>query len=123
MENDSAISDILESLAIDNESENILLFLEQETEVAQIIIKKGYNYTQPHARWQIADLIKRLKKKEFIPLLKTMIFDDTDKYVQRRALLSLFELSKFEAKQCALKKANDDDDKIRSVCNEILKSS
>lgn len=121
--NISAIFDVLESLAIDNESENILFFLVKENDAAHVIIKKGYNCNQPHARWQIAELIKRLNHLESIPLLKAMIFDDADKYVQRRALLSLFEVSILDAKECALKKANDDDDKIRSVCNDILKSS
>lgn len=114
------VENILEAMAIDNESENIIGVIEENADIAPLIIKKGCCYYQPEARWQIAELIKRLGLSGEINSLIEMIANDEDKYVQRRALLSLNELSPDEAKKCAMSKLNDSDNYLKSISKKIM---
>ncbi len=116
----SSIPDILEAMAIDNECENILDMLEENNKVSQLIINKYSTYCQPKARWQIAELIKRVPIESGKDSLIQMIIKDHDKYVQRRALLSLDYLSHDEAKKYASLKINDEDKYLKMVCENIL---
>lgn len=116
----NSISDILEAMAIDNECENILDMLEENNKVSQLIINKYSTYYQPKARWQIAELIKRVQPESGKDILVKMIIKDHDKYVQRRALLSLDFLSHNEAKKYASLKINDEDKYLKMVCEKIL---
>lgn len=114
------VQDILVSMAIDNECENILSILEEYEDLASMIIKVGANHYQHHARWQVVELIKRLGDRDNIPTLVMMVYSDKDKYVQRRALLALYELDKEEAKRCAKTKLNDEDHYLQKVSHDIL---
>ena len=109
-------------MAIDNECENISSMLEEHVEVAYLIIEYGHCYYQHQARWQVADLIVKTNMLRGAEFLKQMIMNDEDKYVQRRALLSLYELSQEEAKRYALRKIMDSDEYLRDVSKKILES-
>jgi HEAT repeat protein len=110
----------LEAMAIDNECEIVLDLIENNKEITNIIVKKGYAYCQPETRWQVAELIRRIGGEDSKNILIDMITNDKDKYVQRRALLSLNEISEEDGKKYASTKLDDDDDILKKVSLRIL---
>ncbi|MCI5141231.1 MAG: hypothetical protein D3909_05795 [Candidatus Electrothrix sp. ATG1] len=115
-----SIQYILEAMAIDNECENILDMLESSKTASQIVINDYYDYPQPEARWQIAELAKRTAFRGVIDMLKKMLINDDNSYVKRRALLSLDELSHNTAKKCAKSFVETDDERLKKLCISIL---
>lgn len=85
--NEDDIYDLLTIMALDNESENILDYIEDNStdEQIQIIIKLGMSHLQPHARWQIAELLYRRKPKDYLCNLIILSIDNNS-YVSQRAL-------------------------------------
>jgi hypothetical protein len=94
---------ILESIAIDNEDEVTLDICEAEladTEL-QYLAECSLHFPLFNARWQIAELIGRRTNDSFIRYLLLFI-NDSNKYVQRRALLSLTRISPEKAEKVAI---------------------
>ena len=79
---------ILEAMALDNECENILDLVELNEKVSRVIIFHYYDYQQPEARWQIAELAKRTAFQGAVDILEKMLLNDDNSYVRRRVLLS-----------------------------------
>ena len=115
-----SIDDILEAMAIDNECEIVMELIEYNLEIANMIVENGYTFYQPETRWQIAELLKTIGGEYARNILVDMITKDNNKYVKRRALLSLNEVSKEEAKKYASKLLDDDDDKLKTTCLRII---
>lgn len=80
--------DLLTSLALDNEAENILdnaiIFLPKQNE--NRFIEMGINHKLSGARWQIAEFIYRRKIWEGNIHYLEKLSEDGDLYVKRRAL-------------------------------------
>ncbi len=90
------IDDLLTIMAIDNESESVLEYIEEKSskEQLQIIIELGITHNLMGARWQVAELIYRTNVPNAIELLNVLKRDPCE-YVSRRAnnCLSLIETS------------------------------
>lgn len=104
---------LIQSLAIDNECENILELIKEHlihiTPFSnQVIVSKQF-----HARWQLAELLGHKNKNESLSILILLFHKDKDMYVQRRALLSLRNLD--------LKKAIVECDQFINSPDPILK--
>lgn len=113
---------ILEVMALDNEGENILSECENylpEDEL-ELLIKNSIKYSQTQARWQVAELIGRKGIKKFDHFLLSMI-NDNDKYVQRRALISLTKINPIIAEDILFSKLSDSEDYIRLVSIRMLR--
>ena len=84
--NGEAIYNLLTIMALDNESENILDYLEDNSsnEQLQMIIEIGMTHIQPEARWQLAELIYRRLPRDHINYLLALTNDD-NAYVKKRA--------------------------------------
>lgn len=115
------LDDILEAMAIDNECEIVMELIEDNLEISNMIVEKGHTFYQPETRWQIAELLKRIGGEYARNILIKMITKDKDKYVRKRALLSLNEVSKEDAKKYASKLLDDNDDDLKTICSRILK--
>jgi hypothetical protein len=110
---------VLDAMAVDNECENILDIVSGNKLASFAIIEAGYEYYQPHSRWQVAELIFRIHGNDFEAMLEYMFRSDSDNYVRRRALLSLYRLNPDKGVACA-EEYNEGDEKLQSVCNKIL---
>ncbi|WP_374018176.1 HEAT repeat domain-containing protein [Paenibacillus thiaminolyticus] len=121
---DSNIALILEVMALDNEGETILIECENKVSNSslEILIKSGTSFPFSNTRWQIAELIGRKKNKTWEKYL-LKLFEDDDKYVQRRSLLSLVQINPKLASQLALQKLDDDDEMMRLNAIRILKET
>lgn len=82
----STLNNLLSMMALDNESETILNYIEEHSSNEQLnkIIELGIYHLQPHARWQIAELLYRRKPSDFI-LCLNVLSNDNHEYVKRRA--------------------------------------
>ena len=82
----SSIDDMLTILALDNESESVLEYIEENCSDKQlsIILKKGLSHLQPEARWQLAELIYRRRPENYYSLLLKLA-EDNHFYVRQRA--------------------------------------
>ena len=82
----SELNDLITILAIDNEAENILEYIQLHSSDNQlkIIINLGVYHIQKEARWQIAELVFRRKPKGYMRYLE-ILAEDTDVYVKKRA--------------------------------------
>ena len=80
------IEDILTILALDNEGERILDYLNEHVDIKTIqqIVEVGLNHLQPNARWQLAELLYRRKPQNYKEYLVQLVNDD-NQYVQKRA--------------------------------------
>lgn len=113
---------LLEFIAIDNESEitmekcEILLAAKAIEWIAEVAI----SFQLYEARWQIAVLLGRGNKDIFEKYLSEFIKDE-NKYVQRRALLSLSQLNPKRAEEISIEKLNDCDEYLRFVSLMILR--
>ncbi len=118
---DSALM-ILEAMAIDSESELVLekvcknLNDEAKFHLATI----GVKFSMWQARWQIAELLLMSDVESKKEILIGMILNDSNKYVQRRTLLSLAEMDPKLAIQYAFEKIKDKDEYLRLVSLRII---
>ncbi|GIP20641.1 HEAT repeat domain-containing protein [Paenibacillus sp. J22TS3] len=115
------VKPILEVLALDHENESLLDFCEEElgpTET-ECLIKASISFPLTGARWQMAELIGRKREKGWLKYV-LLLTNDSNKYVQRRALLSLVHLDSDLASKIAFQKIRDEDDMIRLVSLRIL---
>lgn len=116
-------NNILEFLGIDNESGLALdvLIEEMDEKEQDRLIKAGCQFKMPQTRWQIAEFLKESNVSNGRELLAKMIIKDEDKYVQRRALLSLSYIDPDLAKKYAYLKIQDEDEYLRLVSLRLLK--
>ena len=120
-----AVQDVLTVLAIDNESEGILESIQSSVsnnELINKLIEETRNFKSYHARWQIVELIKESAIPDKASKLKWFALNDSDKYVQRRALMALWDVDNVSAKLIAEIKSTDDDDYLRRLALEILQN-
>jgi len=80
------INDLLTIMAFDNESENVLEYIEEKSTGKQLqkIIELGVTHIQMGTRWQIAELIYRTNNPNAWELLN-VLKNDSHKYVSQRA--------------------------------------
>ncbi len=80
------LSDFLTIMALDNETEDILDYATDNATEAQLqqILQYGMNFSQPEARWQLAELAYRRRPREYLDYLWTL-YCDTNSYVRKRA--------------------------------------
>ncbi|HEY4649834.1 MAG TPA: hypothetical protein VIG72_00400 [Pontibacter sp.] len=109
------------ALAIDNESGIILQKAEEKLESKLRFVKKVINSDQPQARWQAAELLGRTEVEDREKLLLNLINRDSDKYVKRRALMSLDKVNHGKAVEFARGFLKDPDPFLRLVSKEIVK--
>ena len=119
----SHLASVLEFLGIDNESGTALDALIEELNSTQqsTFSKLGYQFTMPQTRWQVAEFLSESSVPNKTDLLEEMISTDEDKYVQRRALLSLVDIAPELACKYACEKLRDEDEYLRLVSLRILK--
>lgn len=117
------LKNILEFVGIDNESGTALDALIDEFDNTQqsAFSELGYQFTMPQTRWQVAEFLRESNVPNKKELLEEMISVDEDKYVQRRALLSLADIAPKLACEYAYKKLQDEDEYLRLVSLKILK--
>ncbi|MFD2247276.1 HEAT repeat domain-containing protein [Pontibacter ruber] len=108
-------------LAIDNESETILQKVDDKLESKLRFVKKALNSNQPQARWQMAELLGRTEVEDREKLLVNLINRDKDKYVIRRALMSLEKVNHTKAAEFAKSYLKDPDPFMKLVAKEIIK--
>ena len=80
------IDDLLVIMALDNESEHILEYIEENSSEEQfrIIVEAGTKHMQYHARWQLCELLYRRKPAGFMDKLMKLACDK-HWYVRKRA--------------------------------------
>lgn len=113
---------LLEIMAIDNEDEIVMENCEQllDTEGIKLICQVALEFPMYETRWQIAELLGRSNNdncKKFLLLL----IKDENKYVQRRALISLSRIYTEKAEEISIEKLTDPDDYLRYVSLGILR--
>ena len=86
MNSDKDIYDLLTILAIDNEGENVLEYIEDNSSVEQVekIIEIGVSHLQPEARWQLTELLYTRHPDNYMDYL-TKLSNDEHWYVRKRA--------------------------------------
>jgi hypothetical protein len=113
---------LLEIMAIDNEDEIVMEHCEQllDTEAIKFLCQVALDFPMHETRWQIAELLGRSNSdncKKFLLLL----IKDENKYVQRRALISLSRIYPEKAEEISIEKLTDSDDYLRLVSLRILR--
>lgn len=110
---------LIQSLAIDNECENILEIIKRKL----IPISKFYSQVvhskQDQARWQLAEILGHKNSDESSNMLVRLINEDPDIYVQRRALLSLRKINLKQAKIESEKFVDSSDSIFKRIALEI----
>ena len=83
---DDSLYDLLTVMGLDNEGEDVLCYIEENSKEAQFdkIIRIGVTHRQCETRWQVAELIYRRKSEKYYEFL-VILSDDSDEYVRRRA--------------------------------------
>ncbi|MEJ8755920.1 HEAT repeat domain-containing protein [Pontibacter sp. H259] len=109
------------ALAIDNESGTILQQVNEKLENKLRFVKKAINSDQPQARWQAAELLGNTAVEDREKLLVNLINRDKDKYVIRRALMSLDRVNHTKAAEFAKSYVKDPDPFMKLVAKEIIK--
>lgn len=114
---------ILEFVGIDNESGIALSVLIDKFDNTQqsAFAKLGYQFLMPQTRWQVSEFLKESNVSNIKELLEKMISTDEDKYVQRRALISLGHVDSSLACKYAYLKLTDEDEYLRLVALRILR--
>ncbi|MBS7532021.1 hypothetical protein IC619_016365 [Hazenella sp. IB182353] len=114
--NDNLIGSIMIVLGLDNEVENILDKLEKRlsSDVLKVFVSKSIDFPFYNTRWQIAELIGRRTECNLERYLVRFL-DDENKYVQRRALLSLVKVNPDLAVKVSFEKLSDCDEMMRYV--------
>lgn len=110
---------LIQGLAIDNESELTLEKIKENLKDKNIFIEQVINSNQPQTKWQIAELLGNNRIVNTVQYLKKLT-EDNDKYVKRRALLSLNSISKEEAKLIAINYIKNSDEYLKIVSNKII---
>ncbi len=110
---------LIQSLAVDNECENILELIKEKLIPiyqfsSQVAISK-----QDQARWQLAEILGHKNSKESSSILLHLINEDQDIYVQRRALLSLKRIDLRQAKIECEKFIDSSDSIFKRIALEI----
>lgn len=82
-------------------------------------MKRSLQFPLYNAMWQIAELIGRKNNSNFEKYLLLFI-NDKNKYVRRRALLSLARIVPEKAEEIAMLNVNDEDYYLRMVSLKIL---
>jgi HEAT repeat protein len=109
------------ALAIDNESGTVLQKVEEKLENKLRFVKKAINSDQSQARWQAAELLGKAEVEDREKLLVNLISRDKDKYVIRRALMSLDKVNHTKAAEFAKGFLKDPDPFMKLVSKEIVK--
>lgn len=109
------------ALAIDNESGTVLQKVDKTLENKLRFVKKAINSDQPQARWQAAELLGNTEVEDREKLLANLITRDKDKYVIRRALMSLDKVNHSKAAEFAKNYVRDPDPFMKLVAKEIVK--
>jgi HEAT repeat protein len=109
------------ALAIDNEAGVVLKSTEEKLENKLRFVRKAIFSNQPQARWQAAALLGNAEVEDREKLLVNLINRDDDKYVKRRALLSLSKVNHPKAVELAQKFIKDTDPFLKLVSREIIK--
>ncbi|NEM97169.1 HEAT repeat domain-containing protein [Pontibacter burrus] len=109
------------ALAVDNESGTILQKAEEKLESKLRFVKKVINSDLPQARWQAAELLGRTEVEDREKMLVNLITRDNDKYVVRRALMSLAHVNYTKAVEFAKTFLKDSDPFLKLVSKEIIK--
>ncbi|MER2997953.1 HEAT repeat domain-containing protein [Pontibacter populi] len=109
------------ALAIDNESGTVLQKVDEKLENKLRFVKKAINSDQPQARWQAAELLGNTEVEDREKLLVNLINRDKDKYVIRRALMSLDKVNHTKAAEFAKGFVKDPDPFMKLVVKEIIK--
>ena len=117
------LKNILEFVGIDNESGTALDILIDELDNKQqsAFAELGCKFMMPQTRWQVAEFLRESNVPNKKELLEKMISFDKDKYVQRRALISLVNIDSNLACEYAFHNLTDEDEYLRLVSLKILK--
>jgi HEAT repeat protein len=110
---------LIQSLAIDNECENILELIKANLSSISQFSEQVIQSKQVHARWQWAELLGHRDPNESSNILVQLINKDQDIYVQRRALLSLMSIDMKKAKIECEKFINSTDIIFKRIALEI----
>ena len=80
------LDDLLTILALDNEAEEILDYLEQNGSYGLLenLMAIARNHIQPEAKWQLAELVFRRKPDGYVDFL-IVLANDYHPYVKKRA--------------------------------------
>ena len=113
---------MLTVMALDNEDEKLLDECEiiLSDKALEYVAQSALEHRQWQARWQVAELLGRKHERIWEKFLLKFI-NDSNKYVQRRALISLSKISPNIAQEIAFDKLIDEDDYLRLVSIRILK--
>jgi len=109
------------ALAIDNESGTVLQQVTDKLENKLRFVKKAINSNQSQAKWQAAELLCNAEVEDREKLLVNLINREDDKYVKRRALMSLEKVNPTKAAEFAKSFLKDSDPFLKLVSKEILK--
>jgi HEAT repeat protein len=109
------------ALAIDNEAGVVLKSVEEKLENKLRFVRKAVYSNQPQARWQMAELIGNMEVEGGEKMLLHLINSEDDKYVKRRALMSLNKINRAKAVELAQKFLKDPDPFLKLVSKEIIK--
>lgn len=109
------------ALAIDNEAGVVLKSVEDKLENKLRFVRKAVFSNQPQARWQMAELLGNVDVEGREKMLLHLINSEDDKYVIRRALLSLSKVNPTKAVDLAQQYVRDADPFMKLVAKEIIK--
>ncbi len=108
------------ALAIDNEAGVVLKSVEEKLETPLRFVRKAVFSDQPQAKWQMAELLGNVDVEGREKMLLQLI-NSEDKYVVRRALLSLNKVNRAKAVELAQQYVRDTDPFMKLVAKEITK--
>ena len=111
------------ALAIDSESGTVLQRIADQLESKLRFVRKAIFSDQPQARWQIAELLGNTAVEDQEKLLVNLINRDKDKYVKRRALLSLSKVNHAKATEFAKSYLKDPDPFLKLVSKQIINAN
>ncbi|MHC2990218.1 hypothetical protein OB13_00920 [Pontibacter sp. HJ8] len=109
------------ALAIDNEAGVVLKSVEEKLENKLRFVRKAVYSNQQQAKWQMAELLGNIEVEGGEKMLLHLINSEGDKYVKRRALLSLSKVNHAKAIELAQKFLKDTDPFLKLVSKEIIK--
>lgn len=115
------LNDILEVMGLDNENEDILDKCEEilTNQNLEYLIVTGISFTLSHTKWQIAEIIGRKNNNKWEKYL-LLLTNDSNKYVQRRSIISLSKINIKLAEQICYRNLSSDDYMLRLVSLRIL---
>jgi HEAT repeat protein len=110
------------ALAIDNEAGVVLKIVEEKLENKLRFVRKAVFSDQPQARWQMAELLGNVEVEGREKMLLHLINSEDDKYVKRRALMSLNKVNRAKAVELAQQYVRDTDPFLKLVSKEIIRN-